>query len=86
VSGGYETSPHTQLAATGISSGGRNVFGPNWQREYLRQYPAAYPREDFEARSELYILRSKVYDSALFSTNSKFREILIQHAASLVNT
>lgn len=58
----------------------RYKFGPAWQREYLKHYPAAYPQEDFEARSELYILRSMLHDSALFSNNAKFRGTLIQHA------
>ena len=40
----------------------------------------------FEARSELYILRSKVHDSALFSNNANFRETWVQHARSLVET
>lgn len=77
---------HNEYDIRTMTKRARYKFGPTWQREYLRHYPAAYPQEDFEARSELYILRSKVHDSALFSNNSKFRDILIQHARALVDT
>jgi protein-ribulosamine 3-kinase len=75
---------HNEYDIRTMTKRARYKFGPAWQREYLRHYPAAYPQEDFEARSELYILRSKVHDSALFAKNSKFRDTLIEHAKSLV--
>lgn len=75
---------HNEYDIRTMTKRARYKFGPTWQREYLKHYPAAYPQEDFEARSELYILRSKVHDSALFSNNAKFRKTLIQHAKSLV--
>jgi protein-ribulosamine 3-kinase len=75
---------HNEYDIRTMTKRARYKFGPTWQREYLRHYPAAYPKEDFEARSELYILRSKVHDSALFSNNAKFRDTLIQHVKSLV--
>lgn len=75
---------HNEYDIRTMTKRARYKFGPTWQREYLKHYPAAYPEEDFEARSELYILRSKVHDAALFSNNAKFRETLIEHAKSLV--
>lgn len=77
---------HNEYDIRTMTKRARYKFGPTWQREYLRHYPAAYPQEDFEARSELYILRSKVHDSALFSNNAKFRDTLVQHARSLVDS
>lgn len=74
---------HNEYDIRTMTKRARYKFGPTWQREYLRHYPPAYPQEDFEARSELYLLRSKVHDSALFSNNAKFRETLIEHAKSL---
>ncbi len=62
----------------------RYVFGPEWQAEYLKYYPPAHPRKDFEGRSALYLLRSKVHDAALFANDSKFRTALIEHAQFLV--
>lgn len=76
---------HNEYDIRTMTKRARYKFGPAWQREYLKHYPAAYPQEDFEARSELYILRSKVHDSALFANNAKFRETLIEHARSLVD-
>ena len=76
---------HNEYDIRTMTKRARYKFGPAWQREYLKHYPAAYPEEDFEARSELYILRSKVHDAALFSNNAKFRETLIEHARSLVD-
>jgi protein-ribulosamine 3-kinase len=75
---------HNEYDIRTMTKRARYKFSPTWQREYLRHYPAAYPQEDFEARSELYVLRSMIHDSALFSNNAKFRETLIQHAKSLV--
>lgn len=75
---------HNEYDIRTMTKSARYKFGQTWQREYLRHYPAAYPQDDFEARSELYLLRSKVHDSALFASNPKFRDILIGHARSLV--
>lgn len=76
---------HNEYEIRTMTERARYKFSPAWQQEYLKHYPAAYPQEDFEARSEQYLLRSKVHDSALFSKNSKFRDTLIEHAKSLVD-
>ncbi|KAL6714824.1 hypothetical protein ACLMJK_007084 [Lecanora helva] len=62
----------------------RYKFGPVWQKEYLKHYPASAPLEDFDARSALYILRSELHDSALFPANPKYRQLFIQVARQLV--
>lgn len=77
---------HGEYDIRTMTRASRYKFGPAWQREYLKCFGGAtWPEEDFEARSELYILRSKVHDSALFEKNSRFRTLLIDHARHLVD-
>ncbi|KIW91941.1 uncharacterized protein Z519_06923 [Cladophialophora bantiana CBS 173.52] len=75
---------HNEYDIRTMTKRARYEFGPAWQTEYLKLYPAAYPEEDFGARSDLYLLRSKAHDSALFSNSPRFRQILVEHAKSLV--
>lgn len=76
---------HNEYDIRTMTTRARFKFGPAWQREYLKHYPAAFPQEDFEARSELYIFRSEVHDAALFPNDTNFRKTLIEHARTLVD-
>ncbi|TAQ84646.1 hypothetical protein B7494_g7027 [Chlorociboria aeruginascens] len=55
-------------------TGTRVKFGKGWLEEYFKYVPVTSPKEDFEDRMELYLLRSYCHDSALVPTDPSFRE------------